>query len=109
GVDAHFRSVQSALNYAMVNTSVTTITINDGIYVEPLYLRERSNLLIRGESRAGTVVRYPNNNKLNASTDGRALFLIANGDNITLENFTIHNPTLIGEGGQAETIYFNSA
>jgi len=53
-------------------------------------------------------VRYENNNALNASTDGRALFLISGGDNITLENFTLHNATLIGKGGQAETVYFNS-
>lgn len=109
GNSADFRSVQSALNYAMSNATVNTVSINDGVYEEPLYLRERSNLIIRGESRNETVVQYPNNNGLNPSTDGRALFLISNGDLITLENFTIHNTTLIGEGGQAETIYFNSS
>lgn len=109
GNSADFRSVQSALNYAMSNATVTTVNISDGVYEEPLYLRERSNLTIRGESRNGTIVQYPNNNALNPSTEGRALFLIANGDLITLENFTIRNTTLIGEGGQAETIYFNSS
>lgn len=108
GADAHFRSLQGALNYAMANTSVEVIHVKKGIYNEPLYLRNRNDLTIRGESRDDTIIRYENNNGLNSSTDGRALFLISGGDNISLENFTIHNSTLIGKGGQAETLYFNS-
>lgn len=108
GNTAHFRRVQSALDYAMSHPSVTEVEIKSGIYSEPLYLRNRNDLKILGEDRDTTIVRYSNNNKLNPSTDGRALFLISGGDNIALENFTLHNSTLIGDGGQAETLYFNS-
>lgn len=109
GHTAHFRSVQSALNYAMQQPLLEKITINNGIYSEPLYLQDRNNLIIRGESRENTRIEYENNNGLNPSTDGRALFLINNSDHLLLENFTIKNTTLIAQGGQAETLYFNSA
>lgn len=111
GTTAHFRSVQGALNYAMKNIALddaATITINNGIYEEPLYLRNKNNVTLIGESRDNTVIQYPNNELLNSGSTGRALFLVETADLLTLENLTLKNTTLIGAGGQAETIYFNS-
>jgi pectate lyase len=111
GTTADFRSVQGALNYVMQNIALddaATITINDGIYEEPLYLRNKNNVTLIGESRDNTVIQYPNNELLNSGSTGRALFLVEAADMLTLENLTLKNTTLIGAGGQAETIYFNS-
>lgn len=111
GTTADFRSVQGALNYVMKNIALddaATITINNGIYEEPLYLRNKNNVTLIGESRDNTVIQYPNNELLNSGSTGRALLLVETADMLTLENLTLKNTTLIGAGGQAETIYFNS-
>lgn len=111
GSAADFRSVQGALNFVMKNIALdtpATINVHNGVYEEPLYLRNKNNLTIKGESRTGTVIQYPNNELLNSGSDGRALMLIATADMLTLDTLTLKNTTLIGAGGQAETIYFNS-
>lgn len=111
GTTADFRSVQGALNYVMKNVALdtaATITVKDGVYEEPLYLGAKNNLTIVGESRTGTVIQYPNNELLNSGSAARGVFLVADADLLTLENLTLKNTTLIGAGGQAEAIYFNS-
>lgn len=111
GTSADFRSVQSALNYAMQHVAVddaVTINVNDGVYEEPLYLRNKNNVTIQGQSREATIIQYPNNELLNSGSSGRALFLVEGADMLTLDSLTLKNTTLIGAGGQAETIYFNS-
>ena len=111
GSTADFRSVQGALNFVMKNIALdtpATINISNGVYEEPLVLRTKNNLTIQGESRTGTVIQYSNNELLNSGSDGRALLLVSAADMLTLENLTLKNTTLIGAGGQAETIYFNS-
>lgn len=111
GHTADFRSVQGALNFVMKNIEANTpatINVRNGIYEEPLYLRNKNNLTIQGESRTGTVIQYPNNELLNSGSEGRALMLVATADMLTLDTLTLKNTTLIGSGGQAETIYFNS-
>ncbi|WP_323813466.1 pectinesterase family protein [Cellvibrio sp. NN19] len=111
GTTADFRSVQGALNYAMEHVAAAdaiTINVKDGVYEEPLYLRDKNNVTLKGESRTGTVIQYPNNELLNSGSTGRALFLVEGADMLTLDNLTLKNTTLIGAGGQAETIYFNS-
>lgn len=111
GSTADFRSVQSALNFVMKNIALdtpATINVRNGVYEEPLVLRTKNNLTIQGESRTGTVIQYPNNELLNSGSDGRALMLVAAADMLTLDTLTLKNTTLIGAGGQAETIYFNS-
>jgi pectin methylesterase-like acyl-CoA thioesterase len=112
--EADFRTVQGALSYIMANVpqnDPATITLKSGTYQEPLYLRNKHNLTITGESgdRDDVVIQYRNNNAINPGTSERALFLVEGSDMLTLENLTILNTTLIGEGGQAETIYFNSS
>ncbi|QEY13685.1 pectinesterase family protein [Cellvibrio sp. KY-YJ-3] len=118
---ADFSTLQGALNYVMANIPINTETqihIKNGIYEEPLLLRNKNNLTISGESQQGVQIRYKNNNTLNpgaggtgtadGALGGRAVWLIESVDNLVLEHFTLTNTTLIGEGGQAETIYFNS-
>ncbi|WP_246841618.1 pectinesterase family protein [Cellvibrio sp. PSBB023] len=111
GSTADFRSVQGALNFVMKNIALdtpATINVRNGVYEEPLYLRNKNNLTIQGESREGTVIQYPNNELLNSGSDGRALMVVATADMLTLDTLTLKNTTLIGAGAQAETIYFNS-
>lgn len=119
--EADFRTLQGALNHAMKNIAAddpVTIELKTGIYEELLFLRNKNNVTIRGESRENTVIQYLNNDKINpgaggsgvanGAQGGRSVFLIEGADMLTLENLTIKNTTLIGEGGQAETMYFNS-
>lgn len=111
---ADFGSVQGALNYMMQNapgSASAVINIKNGQYPEPLYLRDKSNLRLVGESREGTVIRFDNYEALNSGSSGRPLFLIANGDMISLENLTIFNTHLrnaAASGSQAEAVYFGS-
>lgn len=112
GSTADFRTVQGALNYVMQNlgkTEPATITINNGTYNELLYLRNKDNLTIVGESREGTLIQYLNSEALNPGSSGRPVFLVELADMLTLENLTLKNTTIkTASGGQAETLYFNS-
>lgn len=120
---ADFRTLQGALNHVMQTIAAATpvtINVNNGSYEELLYLRGKNNLTIRGESRDGVVIHYTNNNTLNAGTGGsqapgsasltggRSVILVESTDLLTIDNLTLKNTTLIGNGGQAEVIYFNS-
>lgn len=111
GATSDFGSVQGALNFVMENharDTAVTINIQNGVYEELLLLRDKDNVTLRGESRDGVILQYRNSEKLNGGSDGRNVFLIANSDLVTLENLTLRNTTLIGEGAQAEALYFNS-
>ncbi len=112
GTTADFRTVQGALNYVMQNLSKSepaTITVNNGTYNELLYLRNKDNLTIVGESREGTLIQYQNSEALNTGSSGRPVFLVELADMLTLENLTLKNTTIkTASNGQAETIYFNS-
>lgn len=111
GADVDFRTVQGALDFVMENVSVNdpvTVYIKNGIYEEPLYLRSKNNLTIQGESKDNTVIRYTNNEQMNIGPSGRSVFLIENSDFLTLKSLSLINTTLIGNGGQAEALYYNS-
>ncbi|MEN0037404.1 MAG: pectinesterase family protein [Cellvibrio sp.] len=112
GSTADFRTLQGALNYAMQNLSKSdpvTITVKNGTYPELLYLRNKDNVTITGESRSGVVIQYQNSEGLNPGSAGRPVFLVELADMLTLENLTLKNTTIkTSSGGQAETIYFNS-
>jgi pectate lyase len=122
---ADFRTVQGALNHAMryvPKATPVTISVRNGTYDELLYLRGKDNVSIVGESRAGVVIRYTNNESLNPGTGasqapsgsgingGRALLLVEAADLLRLQRLTLNNTTLRASGvaGQAETLYFNS-
>ncbi|MDO8344907.1 MAG: pectinesterase family protein [Cellvibrio sp.] len=112
GNTADFRTLQGALNYVMQNltkTDAATITVNNGTYPELLYLRNKDNLTITGESRDGVLIQYQNSEGLNSGSAGRPVFLVELADMLTLENLTLKNTTIkTASNGQAETLYFNS-
>lgn len=116
-----FCTIQRALSHA---ADGATISVAPGTYRELLYLRDKKNITVRGDSRDGVLIVYPNNESYEsgsgaASTSkpalgaaigasgGRGLFLVENCDNLRLENLSIEN-SFGGQKGQAETIYFNS-
>jgi pectate lyase len=105
-----FATVQGALDFIpAANTTPTTIYIKNGTYYEIVYWVSKNQLTIRGESRTGTIVGYPNNNTLNPQgTNGRAAFEGRSSTGTVLTNLTIKNFTPIG-GTQAEALYFNNA
>jgi len=124
GATADFRTVQAALNYVMTNVAVdtaATINVKNGTYDEPLYLRGKNNVTIKGESRTGAVIAFENYETLNTgsgsgttsptaiSGGGRSLFLAETSDLLTLDTITLKNTHLrsITASNQAETIYFN--
>ncbi len=112
GTTADFRTLQGALNYVMQNltkTDAATITVKNGTYPELLYLRNKDNLTITGESRDGVLIQYQNSEALNPGSAGRPVLLVELADMLTLENLTLKNTTIkTSSGGQAETLYFNS-
>ena len=112
GSTADFRTVQGAFNYVMqhlAKTDAATITVNNGTYNELLYLRNKDNLTLTGESRDGVLIQYQNSEGFNPGSSGRPVFLVELADMLTLENLTLKNTTLkTASGGQAETLYFNS-
>lgn len=121
---ADFRSVQGALNYVMKSVAkdtATTITVKNGTYEEMLFLRNKNNVTIKGESRSGAVIQFNNYEALNtggggssvatstAVTGGRPVLLVEAADLLTLDTLTLKNTHVkTGAGDQAETIYFNS-
>ncbi|GAB4059356.1 hypothetical protein [Uliginosibacterium sediminicola] len=121
---ADFRSVQGALNYAMKNVAQTTaftVNVKNGTYEELMFLRNKDNLTIKGESRTGVVIQYDNYETLNSgsgasasgtstSGGGRAVFLVEGSDLLTLDTLTLKNTHIRSTvySNQAETIYFNN-
>ncbi|CAM3594588.1 Pectinesterase A precursor [Vibrio aerogenes CECT 7868] len=111
GSQADFRTVQGAINFVRQyhSNNQMEILVKAGTYEEPLYIYKQNNLTIRGEGKNNTIITYKNNNNLNSGTSGRALLLAYGCDMLRLKDLTIKNSTLVAEGGQAETIYFNSS
>jgi len=118
---ADFRTVQGALNHVMRSyekAEPVTIRIANGAYQELLYVRQKDNLTITGESIRGVLIQAENNNGRNPGSGksqvagtapvegGRTLMLAEESDLLTLEQLTIENTTLRGStsGSQAETI-----
>ena len=124
---ADFWTVQGALSYVSTlgKNDAVTIEVADGTYRELLYLRDKNNLTIKGASRSGTVIAYPNNESYATGSGaaatskpalgstagvlgGRCLFLTEGCDNLVIEDLTIENTFWADDHkGQAETIYFN--
>jgi autotransporter-associated beta strand protein len=98
-----FLTVQGAVDSVLPgNTNYTLINIKNGNYVEIVDISGKNNITFRGQSRAGTVVGYGNNNNLTGTTAGRMAFKV-NSTNIGIENLTLVNTTPQG-GSQAETL-----
>lgn len=125
---ADFCTLQGALSYATTlgKDTAVTIELGNGTYQELLYLRDKNNLTIKGASREGTVIAYPNNESYSTGSGaavsskpslgakvgamgGRGLFLVESCDNLVIEDLTIENTFWADDHkGQAETIYFNA-
>ncbi len=98
-----FVTVQGAVDSILPgNTNYTLVNIRDGNYVEIVDISGKNSVTFRGQSRAGTVVGYANNNNLNGSTASRMAFKV-NSSDIKIENLTLTNGTPQG-GSQAETL-----
>ncbi len=99
-----FCTVQGAFDAIPANDATRrTITVATGNYYELLYLSGKKNLTLRGADRAGTVIRYPNNDKLNPGTSARPLFFANGTTELTIENLTLYNTTP-QDGSQAEAL-----
>jgi pectinesterase len=93
-----FNTVQGAIDFAPEKSAKPlTIFIRNGDYQEIVYLKGKSNLILRGESREGVVVHYPNNSAFNRI---RPAFTVTDASDIQLSTFTIRNDFI----GQAEAL-----
>ena len=102
--NADFNTVQGAIDYVPDTPEAPLeILIRNGDYKELVFMDEKSNLVLRGESRDGVVVGYPNNSVFNPSRGGpsrRPAFSVNNSSDIQLSTFTIKNYFI----GQAEAL-----
>ena len=106
---ADFVTVQGAVNSLATGTSATqrVINIRNGLYNEIVDITGKNNITLRGQSRTGAVVYFPNNinyqNPVNGgTTHGRMTFKV-NANDIVFDTMTISNSTAQG-GGQAEAL-----
>ena len=87
-----FATVQGAIDSLPANNvSGAMINVHDGVYTEVVEFK-KTNILVRGQSRGGTIVGYANNSNLNPSTHSRMAMKI-NANDIALDNLTITNST----------------
>ncbi|RKD92059.1 pectinesterase family protein [Mangrovibacterium diazotrophicum] len=112
-----FNTLQGALDFIPDNGKDTiTIFLKNGVYEELIYFRNKSNLVIQGESRDSVIVQYANsevfnphpwnvktNEWLGTFPSRRAAFAIDNCSNIQLMDLTVK--TLLE--GQAEGLLIN--
>ncbi len=121
---ADFRTVQGALDYAMTLPRAQALTVNvrDGVYPELLYLVDKDNIMLRGQSREATIIRAANSETRNPGSGsgqpdgtagidgGRAQFLVQDVDLFEIRDIALHNSTRRSDGhsAQAETIFFRS-
>jgi hypothetical protein len=93
-----FNTVQGAIDFAPAKPAKpVTIFIRNGNYEEIVYLKDKSNLIIRGEDRGKTIVGYANNSAFNRI---RPAFTVTDSSDIQLSTFTIKNYFI----GQAEAL-----
>ncbi|HEY3760201.1 MAG TPA: pectinesterase family protein [Verrucomicrobiae bacterium] len=98
-----FVTVQGAVDSIPAgNNNYTVVNVHNGNYVEIVDISGKSNITFYGQSRAGAVVGYPNNNNLTGTTAARMAFKV-NAADIKLQNLTITNGTPQG-GSQAEAL-----
>jgi pectin methylesterase-like acyl-CoA thioesterase len=102
-----FCTLQGAVDFIpAANTTKRRINIRNGIYQEVVRVSSKHHLAFRGENRKRTIIAYPNNGDLNASTNTRPLFNVV-ADDVSFDNLTLHNTTPDG-GSQAEALRVNA-
>jgi len=98
-----FATVQGAVDSVALNSiTPTKLNIRNGTYKEIIDIKSRNNLDLRGQSRNGVVIGYPDNDLLNPGAPLRSCFVL-NGNDCTLETLTLTNMTPSG-GSQAEAV-----
>ena len=98
-----FCTVQGAVDsLPSGNTTYTLVNIRNGTYTEVVDTKNKNHITFRGQSRAGTIVQYLNNNNNNLGTHLRMAFKIYSND-MAIENMTVVNTTPQG-GSQAEAL-----
>ena len=104
---ADFCTLQGAVDDVPDDNSFPVrIQVKNGTYIGLVYLGQGKNHLhVVGESREGVHIEGLNNNTLNPSRVGRALFGVDAND-FSLENLTIQNTTPY-KGSQAEALRIN--
>ena len=102
-----FNTVQGAFEFAPVSSDTPfEIFIRNGNYEELVFVTEKSDVVVRGESRDGVVVGYPNNSAFNPpqpAPSRRPAFSLYKVEDIQLSDFTINNYFI----GQAEALMVN--
>lgn len=102
-----FCTVQGAIDLIPANnTTKRYINVRNGTYQEIVRVSSKHNLAFRGQNRKRTVIAYPNNSNLNASTNTRPLFNVVAND-VSFDNLTLQNTTPDG-GSQAEALRVNA-
>jgi hypothetical protein len=95
-----FSTVQGAVDFVPDKPDrPVTIFVRNGDYEEMVYARNKSNLIIRGESQDGVVVGCGNNSAFNPAKP-RYAFSLQNCTDCQLSTFTINNYFY----GQAEAL-----
>lgn len=101
-----YLTVQGAVNgIPSGNTTPRVINVRNGDYNEIINISGKHNVTFRGQSRAGTLVGFANNNTFqspSSTTHNRMTFKV-NANDIALENLTVTNRTPQG-GSQAEAL-----
>ncbi len=104
-----FNTVQGAADFVPDHPSKrVTIFIRNGTYEEIVFIRNKSNLTIRGEDRDKVQIGYANNSGFNPPQPGpnrRCAFSIYESTDIQLENFSVNNYAY----GQAEALLIYGA
>jgi pectin methylesterase-like acyl-CoA thioesterase len=102
-----FATVQGAVDsIASGNVTPTLISIRNGSYTEIVNVKTRHNITFRGQSRAGTIVVYPNNSYVYGNTHERMTFKV-NANGTALDNLTVSNSTP-QDASQAEALMIES-
>ena len=61
-----FNTVQGAMDFVPDHSGKRiTISVRNGLYEEIVYFRNKDNITLKGESEAGTLIRYANNEVFN--------------------------------------------
>jgi len=101
-----FATVQGALDSLPVNNSPqAVINVRNGVYTEIVEFK-KNNVLVRGQSRNGTIIGYVNSSLLNGSTHSRMAMKV-NANDISLDNLTVTNGTP-QDASQAEALMIES-
>ena len=133
--NADFYTLQGAIDFCATQVGLDapkTFRMDDGIYQEIIYLRDQSNITVKGNTSDNTAVniQYDNSNDINGgigggtnidqfasagtivpSSGGRSVVILdGNSDKIRFENVTIENAYgwTLGKNGQAEALYINN-